>query len=72
MVTTIGSLTEETLKAPIKNVLELRDNVNKVAAYKANTQRSTASLYSHKKGIRDLIPFTLVIKGEGEGPKQGK
>ena len=53
-------------KYPPRKLLELIHEFGKVAAYKINTQKSTALLYTNnervEREIRETIPFTITAK----------
>ena len=56
----------ENPKDSIRKLLELISELNKVAGYKINTQKSLASLYTSneksERAIKESIPFTTAIK----------
>ena len=60
MILYIGNPKDSTRK-----LLELINEYSKVAAYKINTQKSLASLYTNEKTereIKETIPFTIAMK----------
>ena len=56
----------ENPKDTIRKLLELISEVNKVAGYKVNTQKSLAFLYLNnersEREIKESIPFTIATK----------
>ena len=56
----------ENPKDSIRKLLELISELNKVAGYKINTQKSLAFLYTNneksEREIKELIPFTIATK----------
>ena len=57
----------ENPKDATRKLLELNNEFSKVAAYKTNTQKSLAFLYTNKERsegeIKETIPFTIATKG---------
>ena len=56
----------ENPKKATRKLLELINELGKVAGYKINIQKSTAVLYTHnersERKIREIKPFTIVSK----------
>ena len=56
----------ENPKDTTRKLLELINKYSKVAAYKINTQKSLASLYTNneksKREIKETVPFTITMK----------
>ena len=56
----------ENPKDSIRKLLELINELSKVAGYKINTQKSLAFLYTNnekpERAIKDSIPFTTAAK----------
>ena len=56
----------ENPKDAIRTLLELKNEFDKVAGYKVNTQKSVAFLYTNnkieEKEIKETIPFTITSK----------
>ena len=59
-------LSIENPKGTIRKVLELISEFSKVLAYKINTQKSLAFLYTNneesEREIKESIPFTIATK----------
>ena len=56
----------ENRKDTTRKLLELSNECSKIAAYKINTEKSLAFLYTNnektEREIKETIPFTIVVK----------